>query len=198
MSSRLHDVEGPRRPWTAPNGAVVDLPVMLDIILVGPDSPEPVWQVNATVDLIADSPCLTSMTFNAPAGIDIRLLQRRFRWATPLDVVTRTVPQLIERGLDPFEHEYATEGFPAAADLRKPPKSRLPDAFLEEIAREYLRIGRGYATAIATERGVSPRTVVSWIEKARDRGVLTPARPGAFGGEITPADRRRPQMAGRP
>jgi transposase len=67
----------------------------------------------------------------------------------------------------------------------------LSDPFLEEIAREYLRIGRGYARAIASERHVSERTVVSWVEKARRRGILTRVPPGSFGGTIVPKSRRR-------
>jgi len=39
---------------------------------------------------------------------------------------------------------------------------------------------------------VSQRTVVSWVEKARRRGILTRVRPGSYGGEIVPRTKRRP------
>jgi hypothetical protein len=43
---------------------------------------------------------------------------------------------------------------------------------------------------MAAERHVSPRTVVSWIEKARRRGILTRVPQGGYGGEIIPRSRR--------
>ena len=73
-----------------------------------------------------------------------------------------------------------------------PSNEPLGDAFLEDVARQYLAIGRGYARAIAAERHVSQRTVVSWIEKARRRGILTRVPAGSFGGTIVPKARRQP------
>ena len=61
----------------------------------------------------------------------------------------------------------------------------------EQVARDYLAIGRGYATAMSIEHGVSPRTVVSWVEKARQRGILTPVPKGGFGGRVVSKRRRR-------
>lgn len=102
------------------------------------------------------------------------------------------VPILLERGIDPFDADLPLSGFPEAAALARPPNQPLTDTFLEEIAREYLSIGRGYARAIAAERRVSERTVVSWVEKARKQGILTRVRPGSYGGEIVPKSKRRP------
>jgi len=68
---------------------------------------------------------------------------------------------------------------------------RLTDEFLEDIATEYLAGGRGSTQRIADERRVSRRTVVGWIVKARERGILTPVRPGQFGGELVPREQRR-------
>ena len=68
--------------------------------------------------------------------------------------------------------------------MKRTTPTRLTDAFLEVIAVRYLRLGRGYAKAIAAERNVSPRTVVSWIEKARERGILTGTSPGSMGGSL--------------
>ena len=101
-------------------------------------------------------------------------------------------PILLERGIDPFDADLPLSGFPEAAALDRPPNQPLTDTFLEEIAREYLSIGRGYARAIAAERRVSERTVVSWVEKARKQGILTRVRPGSYGGEIVPKSKRRP------
>ncbi len=69
---------------------------------------------------------------------------------------------------------------------------RLTAGFLEAVAHEYLTIGRGYARAIAAERGVTERAVVSWVEKARRRGILTREPAGSYGGEVVPKSRRRP------
>lgn len=95
------------------------------------------------------------------------------------------------RGIDPFAWDYPVAGFPDAADVSPTPHHRHSDEFLEEIAREYLAIGRGHARAIGFERGVSARTVVNWVEKARKRGILTSVRQGQFGGEIVSPARRR-------
>jgi hypothetical protein len=118
-------------------------------------------------------------------------MQREFRWASPLEVVRVGVPTLLARGIDPFDHDLPLSGFPEATALTGPANERLTDGFLEEIAHEYLAIGRGYARAIAAERGVSERTVVSWVEKARRRGILTRVTPGSYGGEVVPRSRRR-------
>ena len=56
-------------------------------------------------------------------------------------------------------------------------------------------IGRGYARTIAAERNVSQRTVVSWIEKARARGILSATTAGRMGGEVRPG--MRPQSTTR-
>jgi len=55
---------------------------------------------------------------------------------------------------------------------------------------QYRRRGRGYADELSTRFLVSRRTVVSWVEKARRRGILSPVRPGQFGGELVPLSRR--------
>lgn len=61
----------------------------------------------------------------------------------------------------------------------------LSDEFLTTIAREYLVRGRGYAASLAEEYFATPRTVVSWIEKARARGILSPPpTSGSTGGQL--------------
>jgi hypothetical protein len=157
---------------------------------VDPDTGEVSWCIEATIALVDGRPALTRMDVRAARGLDPAFLQREFRWASPLEVVLRTVPLLLERGIDPFTYDLPTTGFPEAADLPRRSNAPLTDDFLEQIAREYLERGRGYAAAIAAERHVSPRTVVGWVEKARRRGILTRVPPGGVGGEIVPKSRR--------
>lgn len=191
ITSRISPARGRRKRWQIDAARSFLLPVLVDYQFVDPQSGELAYRIEATVDLIDGSPSLTALSIVAARGLDIVRLQREFRWASPVDVVTRTIPVLLHRGLDPFTVDLPTEGFPEAADLKAPGNAPLSDAFLEEIAREYLIRGRGYATAIAAERQVSPRTVVSWVEKARRRGILTRVPAGGFGGTLVPAGKRR-------
>lgn len=185
VSSRVRRLRGERHPWTAPNGEVVDLPVVVDILeLDGTRSV--VWKVEATVDLRDDVPALVRVQFVSTHGIDTVVLQREFRWATPLEIVSLTIPELLSVGIDPFTYDYPLAGYPTAALVERATPTRLTDEFLTEIAQRYVRLGRGYAATIARQRNVSPRTVVSWIEKARERGILTATTPGAVGGSVVP------------
>ena len=174
---------------------VVDLPVVLDLVTDVPDDTghtraDNVCVVEATVDLVADHPAVVRVALRADGGLNLRVLQAKFRWTTPLDVVAKTVPQLLARGVDPFTYNFATHDYPDAANIDRPARHRLSDDFLEDIAQRYVDLGRGYAEVIAEERDVSPRTVVSWVEKARARGILSAARPGAISGNYVPADLR--------
>ncbi len=181
ISSWLHRCPS-RASWTAANGQVVDLPVILDIAEAS--GGELLWTVEATIDLVDGEPRLVALTMQHPSGIDPHQMRREFRWATPVEVVTRTVPALMARGVDPFDHDYAVTGYPDAADPDRSPRRRLSPEFLEEIARRYLDLGRGYADELAAEYSVSRRTAISWVEKARQRGILTATRPGAVGGAL--------------
>lgn len=192
VTSRISPARGRRKRWRIDERRSFVLPVIVDYQYVDPQTLELGYRIEATVDLVDGSPTLTSMSVVAARGLDVVRLQREFRWASPLDVVTRTVPVLLDRGMDPFAADLPTEGFPESADLRAPVNAPLSDGFLEEIAREYLIHGRGYAKAMAAERQVSPRTVISWVEKARRRGILTRVPAGGFGGTIVPAAKRRP------
>jgi hypothetical protein len=183
VSSRVRRGRGERHPWTAPNGEVVDLPVVVDILELDDDRTV-VWKVEATVDLCDDVPALVRMQFDAARGIDTEVVQREFRWATPLEIVSVTVPELLSVGIDPFTYDYPVAGYPTAALVERSAPTRLTDEFLTEIAHRYVRLGRGYAATIARQRNVSPRTVVSWIEKARERGILSATTPGAVGGSV--------------
>ncbi len=192
VTSRIQPAPGRKRPWRIDDERTFPLPVIVDHRGVDPETGELQWHFAATIDLVDDEPAIVRFEAVSPRGLDVVRVQREFRWASPLEIVTRTVPILLARGIDPFAYELPVTGFPEAADLGQPVNAQLTDEFLESMAREYLTIGRGYAQRIARERQVSPRTVVSWIEKARRRGILTRVPQGGFGGEIVPRSRRRP------
>ena len=191
VTSRIRRGPGRKRTWQIDDEHSFPLPVIVDHQFVDPETREVVWRIEATIDLIDGQPALVRMDARIPGGIDPYRMQREFRWASPLEVIAQGVPSLLERGIDPFEFELPLTGFPEAANLQRPSNEQLTDEFLEQIAREYLSIGRGYTAVIAAERHVSQRTVVSWVEKARRRGILTPVAQGSFGGEIVPRSRRR-------
>ncbi len=190
ITSRIRPAPGRKRRWRISDSQSFPLPVIVDHLSVDPTTGEREWLIEATVDLVEGVPALTRMSVRVPGGLDPYLMQREFRWASPLEVVRVGVPNLLARGIDPFDHDLPLTGFPGAASLAGPANERLTDEFLEEIAREYLAVGRGYARAIAAERGVAGRTVVSWVEKARRRGILTKVPAGSYGGEVVPKSRR--------
>lgn len=192
FTSRISPAPGRKRKWHINDIHSFPLPVIVDHMYVDPETRELGYLVEATVSLIDDEPRLTRVDLRAPGGIDLVRMQREFRWASPLEIVQRSIPIMLERGIDPFSFDLPLSGFPEAAELTGPVNAPLTDEFLEEIAREYLAIGRGYATAIGRERQVTPRTVVSWVEKARRRGILTRVPKGGIGGQIVPRTKRRP------
>ena len=192
VTSRMRPAPGRKRLWRISAEHSFPLPVIVDHMFVDPDTGELGWLIEATIDLVDGDPALVRMNAHVPGGLDPYRMQREFRWASPLELVRDGVPVLLERGIDPFDVDLPLTGFPEAATLDRPSNQPLTDQFLEDIAREYLSIGRGYARAIAAERHVSERTVVSWVEKARKQGILTRVRPGSLGGEIVPKSKRRP------
>ncbi len=193
-TSRLHRVPGAVvQPWPAANGQIVELPVVLDLVHVDPEDGVEAWRVEATVDLVDGEPALCRVLVEGAAGLDTLRLQRDFRWMTPLDAVSRIVPNMLADGLDPFAQDFPYTGYPHVARERDLVDGRLSEEFLEDIATEYLAWGRGYAQRMADEHRVSRRTAVGWIVKARERGILSSVRPGQHGGEIVPRSRRRPQ-----
>lgn len=184
ISSRFCRAEGPRHPWT--NGDVnVDLPVIVDWVEVDQSTGDVAVRIEARVDLVDGAPQIVQMSFAADGGLDLPDLQRNFRWASPLAAVTGILPRLIEEGADLFAVDLPLDGFPAVAIQPRRRRGNLTDEFLTTIAREYLTRGRGYAASLAEEYFVSPRTVVSWVEKARSRGLLSaPPSSGAVGGQL--------------
>ncbi len=169
--------------WEAPGGFDVELPLIVGVVCTDDTGAEQ-WRVDATIDLVNGSPTLVKMQVSGSDGLDVGYLQNHFRWASPVDIVSVTIPQLLLRGIDPFKHDLPVNGFPNAAYVDRSIRTRLTDEFLEEIAARYLVLGRGYAKALALERNVSPRTAVSWVEKARERGILSATTPGVAGGTL--------------
>ena len=191
VSSRVRRADGTAVTWIARNGQTVELPLIVDHVNIDPDSGESTWIFEARVDLVGREPALVTMSLEGNPSLDPVRLQRFFRWATPVEIVRRTIPALLAKGIDPFLHEYATDGYPDAGDIERKSNNALSEAFLEEVARQYLEIGRGYARAIAEQRGVSERTVVNWVQKARRKGILSPVKKGSHGGEIVPRNVRK-------
>jgi hypothetical protein len=184
VSSRVRQVDGANHRWLAGNGQLIILPVIIDYVSVTSQGLEEL-RVEATIDVVNGSLQLIRMDLQAPDGMDTTALQREFRWRTPLDIVERLIPRLMDEGTNPYTVNLPVTRFPEAASGHTRQRGELSDDFLRAIAEEYLRLGRGYAKRIALERNVSPRTVVSWVVKARERGILSAAPgPGAAGGEI--------------
>mgnify|MGYP003945823937 FL=1 len=190
VSSRLTPGGGTKSLWQAEYNVAIELPVVLDLVEIDPTSGDPVWWVAATVDLRDRVPTLTHVFVGAEGGLDPVLLQREFRWLTPVEVVTRMVPRLIAEGTDPFNYNFPATGHPEASSVDRMSGRQLSNEFLEDVAREYLAQGRGYAAKMAAAHQVSERTAKSWVEKARRRGILTKTRPGSKGGEWVPKSRR--------
>ena len=194
VSSRIARADGPRHPWAA-GEVTVDLPVIVDWVSADPATGEEDVRIEARVDLVNGEPAIVEMSLRSGAGLDLVALQRDFRWASPLTVVTGILPKLIASGDDPFAVDLPVTGFPAVAVQPVRRRGILTDEFLNTIAREYLVRGRGYAISLAREYYVTPRTVVSWVEKARARGLLSsPPSRGAVGGALV-TKRTRGQSA---
>jgi hypothetical protein len=182
-TSRLLRLGEPQQEWKLPCGGYLSFPLLLDIQHVDETTKRLDWRVEAHLDLVNGEPAITAIHIVDANGIDPGHMQAFFRWQTPLDVVRVLVPELVRLGKDPFSHDYPIDGYPDAATPNSHPLAPLSDEFLREVANQYRTLGRGYASIIAKQRGVSRRTVVSWIEKARRRGILGKTRPGKFGEE---------------
>ena len=125
------------------------------------------------------------------------------RWATPLEVVTRTVPQLLELGSRPIHPRLRHPRISGRGGRRSrsppPADRRLPGGrgTAPCRARPGLRRGAGPRA----QRGAAHGRQAGWRRRAR--GILSPTRPGAVGGAVRArADRsrchvRRGRTAGR-
>jgi hypothetical protein len=171
IRSRVEPAEGRKRSWVAPSGQPVTLPLTVSAWEDHPITGERMWTVTARVELIDKRPQTTDVSVRAEDGLDVERLQREFRWKTPADIVSVWVPDVLAAGgdlgeLEPPSNWWTTEG-----------RHELSDEFLAQIAEEYLRLGRGYAKQMAITYRTGERTVRSWVDKARERGILGPA-PG--------------------
>ena len=169
VSSRFRRAKGPRHPWST-GTVTIDLPVIVYWVNVDPGTGEETVRIEARVDLIGDQPEIVDMSLAARDGLDLVALQRDFQWASPLSAVTGILPRLIDAGSDPFAVDLPVTGFPAVAIQPQRRGGVLSDEFLTTSADEYF---------------VTPGTVVSWVEKASARGILSaPPAKGAAGDHL--------------
>ena len=76
-------------------------------------------------------------------------------------------PVVIAAGSDPL-----TE--PVPMQFWAPPgRQDLTSGFLEEIAQQYHELGYGYANILARKYATTPRTVRSWVDRAKKIGIIT-------------------------
>lgn len=169
--------EGRRRAWTAPNGAIIILPILLVGGERDPATNEDVWRAEFVVDLVDGRPQTVSLNLSAPEGLDEEVTHQRFRWSGARELVTFWMPEVIDDGGDPFAIPLPTEFW-----KRGEARFQLTREFLTEVAEQYESLGRGYAGVLAARYGTTPRTIRSWVEKARAIGVLgTALGPGRIG-----------------
>lgn len=191
LSSRIRRVANPTHVWQLDSGTSIEMPVIVDYVMKNPATGQFDFIVEAYVGMYNNHPKLMRVIVESECGLDAELLQREFLWRSPEVIVQRGLPRLVAEGQNPFDFDLPIDGFPDAAEVVRRPKQRLDDHFLEDIAREYLSGGRGYANEMAAKYFVSPRTVISWVEKARARGILTKVTKGGFGGKIVPLNKRK-------
>lgn len=156
------------------------MPLVVDIVQIDTATGEGVWMIEAMVDLVNGEPAATQIHIHNRLGIDPVEMSRDFRWGSPVEIVRRVLPALMADGVDIWTADLPLNPMTEVNDSQ----GRLSDEFLRGIARQYLELGPEYARVIAAERGVSPRTVIGWIAKARKRGILTGTTRGHVGGEI--------------
>ena len=165
-SSTVENAEGRRRAWTAPNGAAVVLPVTVTYREQDDLTGEVVGSLVARVELIDGRPQTVSFHFEAPDGALEPRMQRDFRWSSPREIVETWMAEVIARGGDPL-----TE--PVPLDYWAPPgRQELTPDFLDEIAEQYHELGYGYANVLARKYQTTPRTVRSWVERAKKIGII--------------------------
>lgn len=123
-------------------------------------------------------PVVIRAEFDRDDGLDL-LNAQQFNWLAPLN--------LIADFTGPWDEWLEAD----EADFGRP-HIQLTDEFLEQVAKDYLAAGRGYAKALGMKYGVAPTSVVRWMQLARQRGIITyPERKGAVGGTYVPRSERR-------
>ena len=176
-SSRVRPGVGAKKRWVAPNGVSVPLPLVVLLFHVDATSGQETWRFEATVELVDGMPQATRYDLRNNEGFNPVFMAKMFRWGTPVHIVTSHIPLLIADGVDIWEAEMPFDARGSADEVT----GRHSDEFLMTIVKEYERIGSGYAKQLSALYGVAPRTVVSWMEKARKRGLAT----GGSRGRIT-------------
>ena len=70
-----------------------------------------------------------------------------------------------------------------------PGRQDLTSGFLEEIAEQYHELGYGYANILARKYATTPRTVRSWVDRAK-KSASSHAKPNKhYGAEQRSVDR---------
>ena len=194
MSAELHirwrvrPLPGPIHPWRPADsaGREVRFPVVTTFEVRANPETQLLLTLAATVDLRQGSPAIVDMRFVSERGLELAVLQSTFKWQTSLRVVTNYLLAADDGSnqcYDTWQPLTGVQPFVAATDL--------DDEFLEQIAQEYLEAGRGYSAVLSSRYGISKRSAVRWVEKARARGILTkPSKTGAVGGQIVPRSER--------
>lgn len=172
ISSRARKITPQTGTWRAGNGIEVPMPISIDI-LENDGMGRLLWQVDVLVDVDAHGELqLTHAQFQAESGLDLRKLQLHFRWQTPIDIVQNLIPRLMAQGSDFEAAELPLDDFPDAVRAGKRIYNDLTDEFLAQVVWHKRTMGKGYAKNLAEARGVPVRTVISWMEKAKKRGLL--------------------------
>ena len=166
-NSTVERADGRRRAWTAPNGAAVVLPVEVRYWETDDLTGEITGSLTARVELVDGCPQLVKIAFEAPEGTIEPRLQGDFRWSSPREIVEIWMADVIAAGSDPL-----TE--PVPIQFWAPPgRQDLTSGFLEEIAEQYHELGYGYANILARKYATTPRTVRSWVDRAKKIGIIT-------------------------
>ena len=171
ISSRARFLTPNGKSWSAPLGISVPMPIAIDI-QERDGLGRLLWQVDVTVDLVGDELSVTHAVFHADNGLDLRKLQLHFRWQTPIDIATHLIPKVIKESGQIENFDLPLDGFPDAVLPGKRIYNNLTDEFLAQIVWHKRQVGKGYAKSLAEARGVPVRTVISWMEKAKRRGLL--------------------------
>ena len=171
VSSIARLIEPRTGVWTSPSGVAVPMPIGIDLVMIGDDG-RMVWLVDTVVDQRQGQLVLLTARFESANGLDPKNLQLNFRWQTPIDITTHLLPTLIGGSRPLHEIYLPLDGYPEVILPNSRPYMPLTDEFLGAIVRNKRFLGRGYAKTLAAEKGVSVRTVVSWVEKAKKRGII--------------------------
>lgn len=107
-------------------------------------------QIQATIGLVDGAPAIIRVDARAPGGLDPALMQRQFRWASPLEAANDDlVPILLGRGIDPFAYDLPVDGFPESAALGAKSNEPLTTSSSRPSPASTWRVVGAYAAATA-------------------------------------------------